>query len=222
MVPIQLKNFTPVGTAIRNVMKEKNGSRTPPVTYMWCAHTVTDRPAIAMVAPISPMYPNIGLRLKTGTTSETIPKNGNARTYTSGWPKNQNRCCHNSAPPLAASKTWEPNLRSHSSANRAAASTGKMIRIRTPVSSTFQVKIGMRNMVMPGARMQMMVVMKLTAPRMLPKPESATPMIHRSAPRPGEWTASDSGAYRNQPKSAAPPGVRKPNAAIDEPNRKSQ
>ncbi len=55
MVPIQLKNFTPVGTAIRNVMKEKNGSSTPPVTYMWCAHTVTDRPAIAMVAPIRPM-----------------------------------------------------------------------------------------------------------------------------------------------------------------------
>ena len=55
MVPIQLKNFTPVGTAMRNVMKEKNGSSTPPVTYMWCAHTVTDRPAMAMVAPIRPM-----------------------------------------------------------------------------------------------------------------------------------------------------------------------
>ncbi|GAA3105902.1 hypothetical protein GCM10020254_59730 [Streptomyces goshikiensis] len=55
MVPIQLKNFTPVGTAIRKVMKEKNGSSTPPVTYMWWAHTVTDRPAIAIVAPIRPM-----------------------------------------------------------------------------------------------------------------------------------------------------------------------
>ncbi|GAA2957652.1 hypothetical protein GCM10020227_25960 [Streptomyces flavovirens] len=62
------------------------------------------------------------------------------------------------------------------------------------VSSTFQVKIGMRNMVIPGARMQMIVVMKLTAPRMDPKPDSATPMIHMSAPTPGEWVASDSGA----------------------------
>ncbi len=55
IVPIQLKNFTPVGTAIRNVMKEKNGSSTPPVTYMWCAHTVTERPAIEIVAAIRPM-----------------------------------------------------------------------------------------------------------------------------------------------------------------------
>ncbi|CAM5677898.1 hypothetical protein SHIRM173S_12357 [Streptomyces hirsutus] len=30
MVPIQLKNFTPVGIAMRRDMKEKNGSRTPP------------------------------------------------------------------------------------------------------------------------------------------------------------------------------------------------
>ncbi len=35
-------------------MKEKNGSSTCPVTYMWWAHTVTDRPAIAMVAAIRP------------------------------------------------------------------------------------------------------------------------------------------------------------------------
>ncbi len=54
MVPTQLKNFTPVGTAIRKVMKEKNGSSTCPVTYMWCAHTVTDRPAMATVAAIRP------------------------------------------------------------------------------------------------------------------------------------------------------------------------
>ena len=50
IVPIQLKNFTPVGTAMSIVMKEKNGSRTEPVTYMWCAHTVTDSAAIAIVA----------------------------------------------------------------------------------------------------------------------------------------------------------------------------
>jgi hypothetical protein len=49
----------------------------------------------------------------------------------------------------------------------------------------FHVKIGIRNMVMPGARMQMMVVMKLTAPRMVPKPDSASPRTHRSPPRYG-------------------------------------
>ena len=34
----------------------------------------------------------------------------------------------------------------------------------------FQVKIGIRNMVMPGARMHKIVVVKLTAPRMVPRP----------------------------------------------------
>ena len=50
IVPIQLKNFTPVGTAINIVMIAKNGRSTWPVTYMWCAHTLTDRAAMAMVA----------------------------------------------------------------------------------------------------------------------------------------------------------------------------
>ncbi|KEF07506.1 hypothetical protein DF17_08110 [Streptomyces rimosus] len=136
----------------------------------------------------------MGLREKTGMTSEMMPKNGSAMMYTSGWPKNQNRCCQSKAPPLAASKTCAPNLRSASSAKRAAASTGKASRTSTPVSRTFQVKIGMRNIVMPGARIQMMVVMKLTAPRIVPKPDSTRPMIHISPPIPGECTASESGA----------------------------
>ena len=55
IVPIQLKNFTPVGTPIIMVMNEKNGSIIAPVTYIWCAHTVTDRPAIAMVAVTRPL-----------------------------------------------------------------------------------------------------------------------------------------------------------------------
>src|SRR6478736_10455639 len=50
IVPIQLKNFTPVGTAISIVISAKNGSSTAPVTYMWCAHTVTDSAAMATVA----------------------------------------------------------------------------------------------------------------------------------------------------------------------------
>ncbi len=70
--------------------------------------------------------------------------------------------------------------------------------------------------------MQMMVVMKLTEPRIVPKPEKARPMIHMSLPMPGEFTAPDSGTYAVQPKSAAPCGVRKPPTAISEPNRYSQ
>ena len=58
----------------------------------------------------------------------------------------------------------------------------------------FQVKIGIRNIVMPGARMQMIVVTKLTPPRMVPSPDSARPMIHMSPPIPGEYTWLVSGA----------------------------
>ena len=50
IVPIQLKNFTPVGTAINIVMIAKKGNRTWPVTYMWWAHTATERAAMAIVA----------------------------------------------------------------------------------------------------------------------------------------------------------------------------
>ena len=55
IVPIQLTNLTPVGTAIRNVMSEKNGSSTAPVAYMWCAHTAADSAAIAIVAKTRPL-----------------------------------------------------------------------------------------------------------------------------------------------------------------------
>ncbi len=77
-VPTQLKNFTPVGTAMSIVMIEKNGRSTCPVTYMWCAQTVTERAAMAIVAKISVLYPKIGLRENTGKISLTMPKNGSA------------------------------------------------------------------------------------------------------------------------------------------------
>ena len=93
---------------------------------------------------------------------------------------------------------------------------------RIDVTSMFQVKIGIRNMVMPGARRQMIVVMKLTAPRMVPRPAMVSPMIHMSAPAPGEWMAELSGAYANQPNEAAPSGVRNPAAAMPPPMAYSQ
>ena len=43
------------------------------------------------------------------------------------------------------------------------------------VSSAFQVKMGIRNMVMPGARMQKIVVTKLTPDRMVPRPIAPGP-----------------------------------------------
>ena len=45
-----------------------------------------------------------------------------------------------------------PKWRSQKSMTTAPNSTGKAMRIRIPVTSMFQEKIGTRNMVMPGAR----------------------------------------------------------------------
>ena len=52
MVAIQLKIFTPVGTAISIVAYMKNSCPVTgmPVVYMWCAQTMNDRIAIDAVA----------------------------------------------------------------------------------------------------------------------------------------------------------------------------
>ena len=97
------------------------------------------------------------------------------------------------APPDEAENTWAPSLRSISSTSSAAASTGKAISTMKLVSRMFQVKRGIRNMVMPGARMQMIVVTKLTPDKIVPSPDRVRPMIHRSLPIPGEYTALVSG-----------------------------
>mgnify|MGYP001300919458 CR=1 FL=1 len=50
-------------------------------------------------------------REKTVMISATIPKVGSNTTYTSGWPKNQNKCCHNSgSPPPDGRKNEVPIL----------------------------------------------------------------------------------------------------------------
>jgi hypothetical protein len=66
--------------------------------------------------------------------------------------------------------------------------------IRIEVTIVFQVKIGMRHIVIPGARMVMIVVMKFTPPKMVPKPLSARPKTHRSPPIPGENVVFERGA----------------------------
>ena len=52
MVVIQLKTFTPVGTAMSIVayMKKSSPAMGIPTVYMWWAQTMKDRKAIAAVA----------------------------------------------------------------------------------------------------------------------------------------------------------------------------
>ncbi len=87
---------------------------------------------------------------------------------------------------------WAPKARSASSESSAPARIGNAISTSRLVTRVFHTKIGIRNIVMPGARMQMIVVMKLTAPRMVPRPAIQRPMIQRSPPTPGLRAASDS------------------------------
>ena len=55
IVPIQLKNLTPVGTAIRSVTALKKGLSTAPVVNMWCAQTPVESAPIASVASTKPV-----------------------------------------------------------------------------------------------------------------------------------------------------------------------
>ena len=67
-----------------------------------------------------------------------------------------------------------------------AANTGVASRIRVWVTSTVQTRIGMRNSVMPGARILKMVATKLIDPRIEAVPTSSRPISHRSVPTPLE------------------------------------
>ena len=84
-------------------------------------------------------------------------------------------------------------MRSASSPKSAAVRIGKASRISTLVISAFHTKIGIRNIVMPGARRQTIVVMKLTPPRIVPRPLMARPAIQRLPPMPGDCAPVDSG-----------------------------
>ena len=73
-------------------------------------------------------------------------------------------------------------------------SDGNANRISTEVTRMFQVKIGIRNMRMPGARIGEDRDHEVDAPRTLEMPTSASPTIHRSIPRPAPQVGSLSGA----------------------------
>ncbi len=62
----------------------------------------------------------------------------------------------------------------------------------------------------------------LTAPRIVPRPETTRPITHMSPPTPGEKVSRESGVYAVHPKSAPPPGSSSDPITIKPPNRNSQ
>src|SRR2546430_15427402 len=99
---------------------------------------------------------------------------------------------------------WASRCRSANSMASAEVSTGNASSTMTLVTSMFQVKIGMRNIVIPGARSMKIVVTMLTAPSTVAVLVTVTPTIQRSGPAPGAYVAPESGADENHPKLAAP------------------
>ena len=80
-VPIQLKIFTPVGTAISMVESEKAASATGPMPAenMWWLQTPKPRKPMMMPEKITTGEPKSGLREKIGRTSDTMPIAGRIR-----------------------------------------------------------------------------------------------------------------------------------------------
>ncbi len=84
-------------------------------------------------------------------------------------------------------------LRSVSSMVSAPASTGSASSSRKAVISTDHGNSGMRNMVMPGARMLKIVAMKLIEPRIEDAPARCIDKMTKSAAAPGVPTWLDIG-----------------------------
>lgn len=101
------------------------------------------------------------------TMWEIAPKPGRIRMYTSGWPKNQNRCWYRiGSPPPAGSKNDVFRFRSVKSMVIAPARTGRDRSRRMVVTTRDQTNRGMRSAEHPLGRMFRAVVMKLIEPRM--------------------------------------------------------
>lgn len=119
------------------------------------------------------------------TIWEIAPNPGRIRIYTSGWPKNQNRCWYRiGSPPPAGSKNAVFKFRSVSNIVIAPASTGKERRRSTAVIKTAQTNKGIRSSCSPFHRMLMIVVIKFSAPRIEEIPAKCREKIARSTEGP--------------------------------------
>lgn len=85
--------------------------------------------------------------------------------YTSGWPKNQNKCWNRmGSPPPVGSKKDVLQFRSKISIVRAPARTGRAKIRRPTVIRTDQINNGIFSVGIPSIRLLRIVVVKLIAP----------------------------------------------------------
>src|ERR1700694_1396478 len=107
-------------------------------------------------APTMARDPNTGLRENVESRCDVTPIPGRIAMYTSGWPKNQNKCCHKSGEPpecgckrsLTTSpegiKKLVPAVRSRISNKQAGSKTAKASNAMHEVINHAHVQIGMR------------------------------------------------------------------------------
>src|SRR5205085_3883998 len=105
--------------------------------------------------------------------------------------------------PPPGSKKWVPSVRSNSTKNCDPAMNGVAITTSSEVVKFAHTSSGMRQNVMPGARMVMMVTRKFSAVAIDDAPANCTAMLKKVCPS-GCWV--DSGAYEVHPVANAPPG----------------
>lgn len=120
--------------------------------------------------------------------------------YTSGWPKNQNKCWYKmGSPPPVGSKKAVFRLRSVRSIVMAPARTGRASRSNRTVMPTDQINKGTRSSCIPAERMFMIVVIKFSAPRIDETPARCSEKIARSTEGPAWAILLERGGYTVHP-----------------------
>lgn len=120
-------------------------------------------------------------------TWEIIPNAGRIRIYTSGCPKNQNKCIYKTgSPPPAGSKNEVLKFRSVSNIVIAAANTGSDSKSRITVTKIAHANRGTRSIITPLCRILKVVDIKLIAPRIEEIPAKCSEKMARSTDGP-EW-----------------------------------
>src|ERR1700737_1285423 len=169
-----------------------------------------------------------GLRMLVTRTWDPIPMAGNIAIYTSGCPKNQNKCCQSNGEPPACGcrrslttspegmKKLVPAVLSRIRSKQAGRSTANASNPMHEVMNHAQVQMGMRIRVMPLARKSSVVAMKLSEPNNWPTQNKAMDIAQRfwphSRPGPASLPIALKGAYAVQPEIGGPSGIK--NAAM--------
>src|SRR3954464_15019776 len=110
------------------------------------------------------------------------------------------------SPPCDGSKKCVPSARSNSTMNCDPAMNGVAMTTSSEVVKFAQASSGMRQNVMPGARMVMMVTRKLSAVAIDDAPANCTATLKKVWP---SGVSVEIGAYDVQPVANAPPGAKK-------------